>query len=61
MSNYNAIPDLDGSEATDDMALRAMKENLEILTGQRGSRLASAVTWQDLVDLGLITADQVPS
>lgn len=38
----------------------AVKETLEILTRQRGDRSLSAVTWQDLVALGLITQAQVP-
>ena len=37
------------------------KELLETLAGQRGTNmLDSAVTWQDLVDLKLIKATQVP-
>jgi len=39
----------------------ALKEVVEILTQQRGSTLNSAVTWQDLVNLGLITPAQVPT
>lgn len=38
----------------------AMKETVEILTQQRGDRALSAVTWQDLLALGLISADQIP-
>lgn len=38
----------------------AMKETVEVLTQQRGDRSLSAVTWQDLLSLGLITADQIP-
>lgn len=39
-----------------------MKQVTETLTGQRrGSRAQSAVTWQDLVDLGLIEELQIPS
>jgi hypothetical protein len=38
-----------------------MKQAVETLAGQRrGSRGESAVTWNDLVDLGLITALQIP-
>ena len=40
--------------------INAAKQAFEIHTGQRGDRLASAVTWQDLVDLGLIDAEDVP-
>lgn len=38
----------------------ALKETVEILTGTRGDRSTSAVTWQDLVDLQIITPAQVP-
>jgi hypothetical protein len=38
----------------------AMKETIEILTLQRGNKENGAVTWQDLVDLGLIVPTQVP-
>ena len=38
-----------------------MKQAVETLAGQRRqSRGESAVTWNDLVDLGLITALQIP-
>ena len=38
-----------------------MKQAVETLAGQRiGSRGESAVTWNDLVDLGLIEALQIP-
>ena len=39
----------------------AVKETLEIMTGVRGNRADSVVTWQDLVDLGFIVPTQVPS
>jgi hypothetical protein len=38
----------------------ALKETVEVLTQQRGVRSLSAVTWQDLLALGLIKVDQVP-
>lgn len=39
-----------------------MKQAVETLAGQRrGSRGESAVTWQDLVDLGLIEVLQIPT
>lgn len=38
-----------------------MKQAVETLAGQRqGSRGESAVTWNDLVDLGLISPLQIP-
>lgn len=60
VKRYPPIPD----PSTDPEALRrsdlAMKETLEIMTGVRGNRFDSAVTWQDLVDLGIIVPTQVP-
>lgn len=57
---YPPIPD----STTDPASLRAtdlaIKETLEILTRQRGDPLLAAVTWGDLVALGLITSAQVP-
>lgn len=38
----------------------ALKETAEILTGVRGDRGLSAVTWNDLVTLGLILPSQIP-
>lgn len=39
----------------------AQKQIIEILLGQLGkTKVAAAVTWQDLVDLGLIEQSQVP-
>ena len=38
----------------------ALKETLEIMTGVRGNRADSIVTWQDLVDLGFIVPSQIP-
>jgi len=38
----------------------AMKEAVESLSGQRGGPDDVAVTWGDLLDLGLISIDQVP-
>lgn len=38
----------------------ALKEGYEMLTRQRGNKALSAVTWEDLLRLGLITADKIP-
>jgi hypothetical protein len=38
----------------------ALKENVEIMQGIRGDRTMAAVTYQDLLRLGLITAAQLP-
>lgn len=57
---YPSIPE----PTTDPEALRRtaleVKETIEILTAVRGNRLNSAITWQDLIDLGLATPTQVP-
>lgn len=49
---------------TDPVALRAailsLKEGQEVLVGVRGERKYSAVTWSDLVDLGLIKESDIP-
>jgi hypothetical protein len=39
----------------------AQKQTLEILLGQKGSKTAAAVTWQDLVNLGLVLPNDVGS
>lgn len=38
----------------------ALKESTELLTGQRGTVLTTAVTWGDLLRLGIIKPDQLP-
>lgn len=59
-NRYPSIPD----SSTDPEALRKtdlfLKETLEIMTGVRGNRAHSVVTWQDLLDLGLIVPEQIP-
>lgn len=37
-----------------------LKQAMEILTRQRKPITSGAITWQDLVDLGLITEADVP-
>lgn len=49
-----SIPDRQGG--TIDSFWNAVKETLEVLTGGRGSRFDSAVTWRDLANLGLDVA-----
>lgn len=57
---YPPIPD----PSLEPEALRradiAIKETLEIMSGTRGNRADSIVTWQDLLDLGLIVPGQIP-
>ena len=60
ISRYPPIPE----PSTDTEALRradmAIKETLEIMNGVRGNRFDAVVTWQDLVNLGIIVPEQVP-
>jgi hypothetical protein len=41
-------------------AVTAMKELVEALAGQRGGPQDVAITWGDLLELGLIKPEQVP-
>ena len=56
-----AIPHPELDLASMYAALQATVEAVEMLQGQRGSAYDCAVTWGDLVQLGLITEDQVPT
>jgi hypothetical protein len=38
----------------------ATKELVETLAGQRGQAYDVAITWGDMLDLGLVTTEQVP-
>lgn len=60
-AKYPSIPDpnLDPKSLRD--SVLALKQAFEIHSHQRGTPLNAAVTWQDLVNLGLITAAQVPA
>jgi hypothetical protein len=57
---YPAIPHPTADPAALQKSVLALKEIAETLTQQRGDRSLSAVTWQDLVNLGLILPSQVP-
>lgn len=59
-TKYPAIPDpVTSVDSLRDTTI-AIKEAVEILARQRGDRSTSAVTWQDLLALGLCSAAQVP-
>lgn len=57
----NAIPDprRDDFSSLHETTV-ALKSAIEIIVGQRGQGYNHSPTWQDLIDIGLITADQVP-
>lgn len=57
---YPAIPDPFTDLGSVQNTAAALKEGFEILTKQRGRKMYSAVTWEDLLNLGLITADKIP-
>lgn len=57
---YPAIPEPVAEIQSVRSTAAATKEGLEILTNQRGSNLLAAVTWQDLINLGLVTPAQIP-
>jgi len=59
-AKYPAIPEPISEINSVRDTTAALKETVEVLTQQRGTRSLSAVTWQDLLSLGLITPDQVP-
>lgn len=58
---YPAItePTTDPSSLRD--SVLNLKEATEMLTRQRGDPAASVITWADLVNLGIITKDQIPT
>lgn len=57
---YPAITDPSTDPENLRLAVLALKQAFEIHSQQRGSKLNGAVTYQDLVDLGLITIAEVP-
>lgn len=50
---YSTVPSLYA-------ATTALKEGYEMLTGQRGGVSDCAVTWGDLLSLGIVKPEQVP-
>ena len=57
---YGAIPEPQADVESLRQTVAALKQAVEVLIRQRKPVLAGAVTWGDLVDLGLINPDQVP-
>lgn len=70
MSKFPAIPEVTKDLDNITTVLRAMKENIEILTRQRGTTggnsqvrtrtRSSAVTWDDLIALAIVDEDKIP-
>jgi hypothetical protein len=60
MAKYPSIPDPIATPESLRQSVTQLKEAVEILTRQRKPITAGAVTWQDLLDLELITLEQVP-
>ncbi len=60
MAKYPAVPDPSLKVESLRDSVLALKQAFEIHSAQRGKRLDAAVTWQDLVDLGLIDLADVP-
>jgi hypothetical protein len=54
-----AIPDVLPNIDSHNNALKALAEGYQQLSGQRGVPLGWAVTFGDLVDMGLVTEQQV--
>jgi hypothetical protein len=57
----SSVPDPQLTLDSHQEVLKALKSNVEVLTQQRNPKSAAAVTWNDLVALGLIKASQVPT
>lgn len=65
MSNEKRVRQTIPQPGNDLASLRAtvvaMKELVEVLSGQRGPANDVAFTWEDAVELGLVQKDQVPA
>ncbi len=59
--DYGAIPIANANIQSLLNAANAVKQAIDVLTGQTRNKGATAVTWDDLVALGLIEKSQVPT
>lgn len=59
-AKYPAVPAPQADLVSLRQTSEALKETVEMLTLTRGNHLQGAVTWQDLIDLGLCLPTQVP-
>lgn len=57
--NVPAVPQPSSDPASVPFVLSRLREGVESLSGHRGDPLARAVTFNDLITLGLVTAVQV--
>ena len=57
---YPAIPEATDDPASLHQAVKALTEVVETLTGRRGPPQATAVTYRDLVLMGLMAQQDVP-
>lgn len=58
---FSSVPEPVATVDSHQATLQSLKANVEILTQQRKPKSSAAVTWQDLVDLGLIQASKIPT
>lgn len=58
-NKYSAIPECTIDPKSLQNAVMAIKENVEVLTGQRPNS-SPPVTWEDLVRLGVVSQQDVP-
>ena len=55
-----AIPEPQANPESLRQTALSTKSAIEVLAGTRGGKTNAAVTWQDLVDLRLITVARIP-
>lgn len=61
MAKFPGIPEPSADPQALLATVQAMKVALETILGQRrGSKITSGVTWEDLVNLGIVEREQVP-
>lgn len=60
-SAFPPVPEPQRSEHSHQETLLALKEGYEVLTRQRNKQVAlkSCPTWEELIELGVVSVDQV--
>ena len=61
MSRFPGIPDPQPSVDSMYETIIALKQTVEVLSQQRQPKANGCPSWQDLVDLGIITATDIPA